>query len=62
MVVEYPGYGICPGVPSEASVNKNARACFRYVLEVLKAASFTHSVSVQQAHVSTRIANHDEKW
>jgi esterase/lipase len=36
LVVEYPGYGICPGVPSEASVNRNARACFRYVLETLK--------------------------
>lgn len=36
LLVEYPGYGLCPGIPTEQSVIENARTGFRFVTEVLK--------------------------
>jgi hypothetical protein len=36
LAVEYPGYGICPGLPSEEGIRANAHAAARFVLETLK--------------------------
>merc|ERR1719240_303939 len=36
LAVEYPGYGICPGVCSEASVCENALAAMRFVMGTLR--------------------------
>jgi len=38
LVVEFPGYGLCPGKPSEDSLDSAADVCFRYVREVLQVA------------------------
>ena len=35
LAVEYPGYGICPGVCDEKSVMENAFAAFKFVIDVL---------------------------
>merc|ERR1719265_1468912 len=36
LAVEYPGYGICPGVPSGESVMENALAAMKFVTNTLK--------------------------
>mmetsp|Transcript_73037 Transcript_73037/g.237510 ORF Transcript_73037/g.237510 Transcript_73037/m.237510 type:complete len:557 (+) Transcript_73037:127-1797(+) len=36
LAVEYPGYGICPGIANEESVKKNAFLAFEFLLKVLK--------------------------
>jgi predicted esterase len=33
---EYPGYGICKGLPSEASINQNAQKVYDFVVNTLK--------------------------
>ncbi|CAL1146446.1 unnamed protein product [Cladocopium goreaui] len=38
LLVEFPGYGLCSGKPSEDSLQSAADACFRYVREVLQVA------------------------
>eukprot|EP00434_Breviolum_minutum_P041709 symbB.v1.2.037105.t1/scaffold5389.1/size27643/2 len=37
-LLEFPGYGLCPGKPSEDSLDSAADVCFRYVREVLQVA------------------------
>lgn len=36
LAVEYPGYGICPGVPSGETVMENAMAAMRFVTDTLQ--------------------------
>mmetsp|Transcript_81362 Transcript_81362/g.225277 ORF Transcript_81362/g.225277 Transcript_81362/m.225277 type:complete len:487 (+) Transcript_81362:111-1571(+) len=36
LLVEYPGYGLCPGESSEETLSKAADAAFRFVCEVLR--------------------------
>lgn len=36
LAVEYPGYGICPGVPCGETVMENALAAFRFVTDILQ--------------------------
>lgn len=35
LAVEYPGYGVCPGIPTGESVMGNAMAAFRFATETL---------------------------
>ncbi|CAE7723973.1 unnamed protein product [Symbiodinium pilosum] len=36
LIMEYPGYGICPGKPSEESLHKASQTCLSFVTEVLR--------------------------
>jgi hypothetical protein len=36
LAVEYPGYGICPGSPTEEGIRANAQAAVRFALDTLK--------------------------
>lgn len=36
LAVEYPGYGICPGTPTEEGIRANAQAAVRFALDTLK--------------------------
>ncbi|CAE7220880.1 abhd13 [Symbiodinium natans] len=35
LIMEYPGYGICPGTPSEESFCQASQICLKFVVEVL---------------------------